>query len=530
MAARNIRVQLADYVPASDLVDASPAMLRAAVASLAGFALAAKRDDIRKGIGADGKPLPPVKPESRPDGADGKPLDPHYAESRTYKLLDARQDAKGVTLYWRASGRKSWTTILGYHADGLVRGAPVRDVIGLSPAARRKLRSDMSTWWRNVARRNARRAANLKGTGQAKVEEKAAKVETSVKAKAQARVQTSSADRSIDLEKVARESGGRVVYKSGRPDLRSRKIQVYETGGRGPRKAEPPKEPKVPKTPRGPAKVVIPKVAVAKVSVPKVKVAVAKVVQPPPPPPPPRTFFSPPVPPPRPAPAATAAPDFREFVRSLDPSLRPSEARELVLAHVRQHQSPVPVEIKRHGMTVPEAMHFIEMDGYRIHFTAAADNQAPIVQTIRGLAKEPPLPPVLASTTRNVYLTSQRNSEDPRWEREYKRPGFKSLATGGDGDVVVYNGESLSTYTLVHEAGHNLATATYGTVTPNPSSDFARAAGAEPPPTAYAAVAIWEDFADSCRLAVLEPAAFDASSPLRAAVIRKLFKDPGYGG
>lgn len=85
------------------------------------------------GIGANGQRMPKRKHE-RADGADGAVLSPHRERSRTRRLLTASSTPKGVRIFWRAAGRRSWTTILGYHRDGLVPGAPERNVFGVTRA------------------------------------------------------------------------------------------------------------------------------------------------------------------------------------------------------------------------------------------------------------------------------------------------------------------------------------------------------------------------------------------------------------
>jgi hypothetical protein len=155
VAARNIQIRGDDIEPKGEAWDnATPADRRAYYQRAGELALVIKRDEIRRGIGYDGKPLEPVLPSSRPDGAKGKPLDPHYARSRTYRLLAMRVATNGVTLFWHSGhGRKQklpWATILGYHADGVVIGAPMRDVVSsISPAGMRKLKARALQWWAN---------------------------------------------------------------------------------------------------------------------------------------------------------------------------------------------------------------------------------------------------------------------------------------------------------------------------------------------------------------------------------------------
>lgn len=108
---------------------------------LAEIAITVKRSEILRGIDVAGRRLIPVK---RRHG--GPPLIPRFSGSRTLRLLSERHTARGATLYWRASGRRSWATILGYHAEG-AGSLPVRDVIGISPAGEAKVVSESLDWW-----------------------------------------------------------------------------------------------------------------------------------------------------------------------------------------------------------------------------------------------------------------------------------------------------------------------------------------------------------------------------------------------
>jgi hypothetical protein len=154
VTAADLRIVLtgAEFEPTGPAWDrATEAERRAYWRRLAEIAYFLKRQEIARGIGADGRKLPPVKPESRPDRAKGPPLAPHQAESRTARLLAYNSTASGATLYWRASGRKSWALILSYHAriEGEeVRGAPLRDTLGISPRGRAQVAAQARDWWR----------------------------------------------------------------------------------------------------------------------------------------------------------------------------------------------------------------------------------------------------------------------------------------------------------------------------------------------------------------------------------------------
>ena len=106
--------------------------------------------ELARGIGVDGRKLARVKPSSRPDNATGEPLVPHRSESRSAtRMRSSVGPARGTVAIWWSH---SWGTILGYHADGLVRGAPVRDVIGLTAGDMRKLESAAMVYFRSGVR------------------------------------------------------------------------------------------------------------------------------------------------------------------------------------------------------------------------------------------------------------------------------------------------------------------------------------------------------------------------------------------
>jgi hypothetical protein len=84
--------------------------------------------------------------------------------SRTISYLRVKvlEDSLWVSWKFDPFTRQWWGQVLQWHAEGLVKGAPPRDVIGLSPAALRWLAKEMTTWWAKhraeLAERGARRA------------------------------------------------------------------------------------------------------------------------------------------------------------------------------------------------------------------------------------------------------------------------------------------------------------------------------------------------------------------------------------
>jgi hypothetical protein len=125
------------------------------------LAVARKRDELARSIGSNGRRMRPRK-YPRKDGANGPVLTPHDDQSRTARLMAFRASSTGLTLFWHGGvskgQRKPWGTILGYHAEGKVRGAPKRDV-RLSKRGIGVIRKEMASWW-TARTREATRKAN----------------------------------------------------------------------------------------------------------------------------------------------------------------------------------------------------------------------------------------------------------------------------------------------------------------------------------------------------------------------------------
>jgi hypothetical protein len=189
-----------------------------------------------------------------------------------------------------------------------------------------------------------------------------------------------------------------------------------------------------------------------------------------------------------------------------------------------------PVSIKAHGMETAQKMVGIDFDGMKIH-----DSPQNQIATIRQLIDMPgagtPEMQRLTGFTRNVYLAKGLNAEDAYWAKAYKIEGFKSVATGGDGNIVVYDQKPMAADTFVHEAGHNMAKAIYGKTTPPPESDFGKIS--TPSPTPYGRSSRSEDFAESMMLYFdnnYQGRSNYAIDNEREDVIEKLLRDPSYGG
>lgn len=231
--------------------------------------------------------------------------------------------------------------------------------------------------------------------------------------------------------------------------------------------------------------------------------------------------------------AAAEPPSMRQVLQQ---ALQEFDASPKRLEDVRRFTAAVDEHLKRvgrpapgirlHGMTQTADMQEVEFDGWRITYGTDQERQA-AARTLAALLRKPPAPSALARHTDRIVFTEERNKDDAYWEQRYGIPGFVSAATGGDGNIVVYNGNSTSLRDIAHEAGHNLAFYRYGGTTPSPATDYGRflLTTKEAPPTRYAGVAPAEDFAESVGLYVTDPAKLQSVAPERYALIERILKE-----
>jgi SPP1 gp7 family putative phage head morphogenesis protein len=207
-------------------------------------------------------------------------------------------------------------------------------------------------------------------------------------------------------------------------------------------------------------------------------------------------------------------------------------------AELLKRFKPVSVSVgTKHGMTVAEDFLKVTFDDIDFYATEYKPGWVAI-DDITEWIQDGWFPDSLKKHTKNVYFSNQRNSSDSYWEIKYNMPDFKSAATGGDGDVVVYNGEMIGHGSAAHEMAHNLANAIYGTTTPPRTSDFGKAAFNTKSPTEYGNSSDAEDFAESMRLYIrinngLENEStkdFRENYPDRHRIMQKLIDDPNYKG
>ena len=102
---------------------------------------------LHKGIGANGEKLPPRR-RPRRDHANGPVLSPHWSDSRFRTELRWQGTPDGAVLWWRSP----WGRIVGYHARGEVRGAPARNVIGITVQGQERVKKKAAEWWASQVR------------------------------------------------------------------------------------------------------------------------------------------------------------------------------------------------------------------------------------------------------------------------------------------------------------------------------------------------------------------------------------------
>jgi hypothetical protein len=147
------------------------------------------RIQLSRAIGRTGRVMKPRIMAVLPDGSDGPVMTPHDDLSRAIQLADCRTSSRSLVLYWkpglnhpdahaararharknlkhlggkgpgsRGGGKATpFDEVLQYHADGLVRGAPVRDV-RLSAASIAQVKLAVAKLWRERVSDRARTA------------------------------------------------------------------------------------------------------------------------------------------------------------------------------------------------------------------------------------------------------------------------------------------------------------------------------------------------------------------------------------
>ncbi len=137
--------------------------------------LAEKDADLAQGLDRFGLKLAAITKWTRanrrsamgPADPSAPPLTPAYGLSRTRANLDGRAMPSYAEFFWR----DGWGTILDYHRIGARNrwarsgSLPVRDVIGISPAALNRVRQKLTLWWTAWKQTQQRRAQVVIPTG-----------------------------------------------------------------------------------------------------------------------------------------------------------------------------------------------------------------------------------------------------------------------------------------------------------------------------------------------------------------------------
>lgn len=180
-----------------------------------------------------------------------------------------------------------------------------------------------------------------------------------------------------------------------------------------------------------------------------------------------------------------------------------------------------PSPVQKHGMSSPEDMQRVTIDKTHVYYAKECEKQA-LTFAANLKSGRYVIPPTLVAATKTVIFSTQKNEADDRWAEQYNMPGFTSLATGGGGNVVVYNGHNVGPETFAHESGHNLATKLWGFTLPLPSSEYGQAQQSEPPVTSYGSKSGSEDFAEACAMWVTDRNRLQTQFPKKFAALEKL--------
>jgi hypothetical protein len=474
------------------------------------IALRVKDQELAQGLDAKGEPLKPIRPRTRkyrksamtPSGKgdpSAPPLMPAHQKSRVRSLLAGRAFPTHCELYWRYDPftGASFDEILSYQK------AKGRDVFGISKDGLRKIRIQSWAAWTKWKKKGLEptkdRTAVASHALQAGPQTRIARI-IAESAKPRATPVAVAHVGSYDMTTAETMSGAKVragQWTGGMTGGGWHRWATAEVKGKGqgpgpqilqvqPPRPKPPK-PKAP--PKAPVKAPLPK---------------------------------PPLPPPKPPQPKT----FTSELERIGTMVLSGERQAAIAQLVEQHATAAGTHTT-HGMTNPEEFRAIDYAGSRWFF--APGTEAKLAEGLDQLMiNRQRLPDRLIESTREYWFCTQDNKLDPYWRQRYQNFQF-SNATGGDGNVMVYRQGSLMLRTISHEAGHNLATRLYGTT--KPAKDYQKAIDTgESPVSEYARNSPSEDFAEACRVYVMESWVLKKNHPERYAVIHKLMTDSTYGG
>jgi hypothetical protein len=185
---------------------------------------------------------------------------------------------------------------------------------------------------------------------------------------------------------------------------------------------------------------------------------------------------------------------------------RAAQAEEM-LKIMDEHSAAVG-PVRRHGMSAPEEMHGMVIEGTHFQWSQATKDRSAraIAEIVQAGTNQK-----IWDANHTVVLSAQKSKDDSYWETAYNEKGFASAATGGDGHVVGYriDQHGMTADTFHHESGHNFAFKVWGNTSPlvygpthegKASDGYARAQKKEKPVTTYGAKSPAEDFAEAVRL------------------------------
>lgn len=196
--------------------------------------------------------------------------------------------------------------------------------------------------------------------------------------------------------------------------------------------------------------------------------------------------------------------------KTLTPAERQAHLEKWMMDNMTNH----PVTFMEHGMAKNEVFTLVEFDGKKIYFTDIKVAAKSLDELVQGN-----IPKSMWDSFDHITFSTQKNKFDPYWAKKYKDPNFKSLATGGNGGVCVYNNSPIKVGSLNHELGHNLASKKWGVSSPPPTSSYGLAQKAEGAVSNYAKCSPAEDFAEACRMYANQVGTLDAA-PIEGLVMK----------
>lgn len=201
-----------------------------------------------------------------------------------------------------------------------------------------------------------------------------------------------------------------------------------------------------------------------------------------------------------------------ELVLSISASQDDSAKFSIAKQLMRRAEKRKSVSILQDGMTHPENFKQAQVKGVTVNFLKGSTVAPEAIQTISDTLDI--IPKAISKHTKSITLTSQAPVG-----------GGDALATAGDGDgnITVYNGNSPSALTIIHESIHNFHDAYFTGYNELDASPFYDAVNSgEQTPYPQGNGSLEEDFAESTALYLTDKANFTRDYPLRAAAVQAI--------